>query len=66
MTEMIRELTAIKKTNEITSEQVLPWARRVVVQRTQKALTKATKASKERTCTKATYLKEQKQIEKKH
>ena len=33
MTEIIMELTAIKKTNEISSEQVLAWARRVAVKK---------------------------------
>ena len=46
-TEILRELTAIKKTNEITSEQVLSWARRVKVKRAQKALIEATKDRKE-------------------
>ena len=36
MTEIIRELSVIKKTNEKTSEQVLSWTRRVEEQRAQK------------------------------
>ena len=43
MTETIRELTAIKMTNEITSEQVLAWTKKVEEEGTQKALLKATK-----------------------
>ena len=46
MTEIIRELTAIKKTNKVTSEQVLASARRVETQRVQKALIRTTKESK--------------------
>ena len=38
ITEMIRELTAIKKTNEITNEEVLSLARRVEVQWVQKLI----------------------------
>ena len=45
MTEIIRELTN-KKANEITSEQVLSWARRVETQRVHKALIK-TKGNKD-------------------
>ena len=44
----IRELTTIKKTNEITSEQILGWTKRVQAQRAQKAiLEEATKESLE-------------------
>ena len=32
MTEIIGELTVIKETNEITSKQVLNWAKRVEAQ----------------------------------
>ena len=42
MTEILRELMPIKKTNEITSEQVLSWAKRA-----QKAILEAAKVSKE-------------------
>ena len=35
MAKMIKELTAIQKTNEITSDQVLSWAKRVEAQGTQ-------------------------------
>ena len=45
MTEIIRKET--KKTNKFTSEQVLAQARRVEAQRAQKAITKATKGSKD-------------------
>ena len=44
MTEIIRELTAIKGTSKVTSDQVLCWTKRVKVQ---KALLKATKETKE-------------------
>ena len=47
ITQIIRELTAIKRTNEITSEQVLFWSRRVQVQRAQKVYMGATKDNKE-------------------
>ena len=33
MIEILREWAAIKKTNELSSEQVLAWARRVEAQR---------------------------------
>ena len=46
MTEIIRELTAIKKTNEIPTEKILALARRVEEQRAQKALFEATKKNK--------------------
>ena len=32
MTEIIRELTTIKKTNEVTREQILVWTRMVEAQ----------------------------------
>ena len=35
ITKIIKELTVIKKSYEITSEQVLSWAKRVEVHRTQ-------------------------------
>ena len=38
ITDIMRELTTIKKANESTSEQVLPWAGRVEVQRAQKTI----------------------------
>ena len=47
MTEIIRELTATKETNNITNEQVLCWTKRVVVQRAQRAFLKAIKETKE-------------------
>ena len=40
-------MKAIKKANEVTSEQILAWARRVEAQRAQKAITEATKEIKE-------------------
>ena len=43
MTEIIWELTTTKRTNEITSEQVVYWARRVEEQKAQKALLVTTK-----------------------
>ena len=47
MTEIIKESNKrIKKANEITSEQVLAWARRVEAQRIQEALTDTTKENK--------------------
>ena len=46
MTEIIRELTAIKKANEVTSEYVLPLAWRVEVQRSQKGIIEVTKRVK--------------------
>ena len=36
MPEIIRELTVVKKTSEITSEQMLAWVRMVEKQRAQK------------------------------
>ena len=47
MTEIRRELTAIKKTNEITSKEVLAWVRRVEAQTAQKALIETTKEIEE-------------------
>ena len=47
MTVIIKELTAITKTNKVTNEQILPCARRHETQRSQKLLTEATKESKE-------------------
>ena len=41
------ELTAVKKTSEITSDQELAWARRVEVQGLPKALKENTKGNKE-------------------
>ena len=46
MTDIIRELTLIKRTNEITSKQVLCWAKRVEAQRAPKAILLATKENK--------------------
>ena len=43
MMEKIRELSTIKETNKVTSEQVLCWTKKVEVQRAQKALLEATK-----------------------
>ena len=43
MTEVIRELTAVKKTIEITSEHVLVWARRVEVKEHKKLLLEGTR-----------------------
>ena len=47
MAEIIREMTAIKIINGITSEQVSAWARRVEAQRTHKALIKGTTECKD-------------------
>ena len=47
ITEIIKELITIEKTNEITSKQVLGWTRRVEAQRVQKAVPEATKESKD-------------------
>ena len=47
MTEIMRGLTAVRNTNEITSEHILCWARRVRVQRVQKAILDVKKGSKE-------------------
>ena len=47
MIEIMKELTIVKKTVEITSKQVLAWASRVKAQEAQKALTEATKDNKE-------------------
>ena len=46
MTEIIREVTEIKMTNEITNEQVMFWARRVKAQRPQKIILDATRERK--------------------
>ena len=43
MTEIILEFTKVKKTNEINSEQVLAWTRRVEAQTAQKAFMEMTK-----------------------
>ena len=45
-TEIIRDLTTVKDTNDITSEQGLARARRVEVQRARKVLIEATIGSK--------------------
>ena len=47
MTKVIRELTAMKTTSEITSEQVLCWAKRIEAQRVQKAMLETKKESKD-------------------
>ena len=47
VTEIIREFTAIKKTNEMTGKQVLTWARQVKAQRAHVALIEATKENKD-------------------
>ena len=47
MTEILRELTTVKKASEITSEQVLTLFRREEAQRAQKMLTEATKSNME-------------------
>ena len=44
LSEVIREPTAIKETNSVTSQQILCWAKRVEVQ---KALLEATKENNE-------------------
>ena len=43
---IIRKLTAIKNTNEITRKQLLLWARRVGAQRVHKTFIEATKENK--------------------
>ena len=43
MNEIIKELTTLQKTNEVTSNQVLCSARRAEVQRAQKAILDVTK-----------------------
>ena len=45
MTKVIRELIIIKK-NEITSEQMLTWAKKAEVQRAQKAVSDTSEESK--------------------
>ena len=45
--EIIRELTAIKETNTVTSEEVLCCVKRLETQRMQRALNKGTKETKE-------------------
>ena len=47
MTAIIRELTTINKTYEVTSEQVSTLTRRVEAQRVQKAINEATKENKD-------------------
>ena len=47
MIQIFWDLTAVKKMNEITSEQIFGWARRVAAQRAQKAVIEAKKHSKE-------------------
>ena len=46
MTEIMQELTAIKKINEAMSKQVLTFTRIAQAKRTQKVLIEATKESK--------------------
>ena len=43
VTQIIQELTTVKKINEITSEQVVSWAKRVESHRAQKAFMEFTK-----------------------
>ena len=45
--EMIQELTVIKNTSEITSKQVLAWAKRVEAHRSWKALLVSIQENKE-------------------
>ena len=59
ITEIIRELTTFKKISEVTSKQVLAWARRVEAQRVWKAIIKATKEGKKFDTLKKTRAKEQ-------
>ena len=47
ITEIIKELTTIKKTNEITGDQMLSWTKRVEAQTAQKAILYITKESRE-------------------
>ena len=44
--EIIRELTVIKDRSEETSEQVLPWAKRIEAQESKKAINKSLKETK--------------------
>ena len=53
MTEIIWQLTAVKKTCKISSEQVLAWARGVEVQRTQKVIIKVSKDKRYQCCEKS-------------
>ena len=46
LSEIIRELTIINKTNEMTSKKVLSWAR-TVIQMSEKALIEARKENEE-------------------
>ena len=43
MTDIIQELTAAEKTNEINSKQTLAWMKRVEIQTAQKVFIEATK-----------------------
>ena len=47
MTKIIRDITKVKLTNESNREEGLSCARRVVVQKSQKAILDVTKESKE-------------------
>ena len=47
ITEIIRELTVIKRTNEITIKQVLSWAKTAEAQRAQKVILDVTKQNRE-------------------
>ena len=47
MTEIIKDLTAMKRENEKTSVKVFSWARRGETQRAQKAIIDTTKESRE-------------------
>ena len=47
MTEIIRELTKVKKISEITSKQVLIWVRGVKVQKAQKSIHESAKYNNE-------------------
>ena len=56
MTEITRELTAIKNTNAITSKQVLACTRRIEAQSSQKALIKGIRENKVLNAVKKGYL----------
>ena len=47
MAKIIKELTAIKDSSEITSEKVLSWVKRIAAQRSKKAMLDSPKDNKE-------------------
>ena len=68
MTEIIRELTAVMKSNEITTEKILAWTKWVKVQKVQKVLLEATEANSFMPCKgmnkRLIHLTEQNQLQK--